>query len=71
MISLIINLIMFFMDFFCFVDNTNIIIAIEEEQKDLILNNFSMFLRKELKKEIDEEIENNDFLKNFNDKFNN
>ncbi len=67
MISLLIDFIIFVMDFFCLVDNSVVtIIEIEE------VNDFSSFLRKHLKKEIEKELEEeNDFLKNFNARYNN
>ncbi len=69
MLILIINFIMFVLDFFFIIDNS-IIVTQNIEEKDVVFNNFLSFLKKNIKEEINAEIENDDFLKNFNERYN-
>jgi hypothetical protein len=60
---------MFVLDFFFIIDNS-IIVTQNIEEKDVVFNNFLSFLKKNIKEEINAEIENDDFLKNFNERYN-
>ena len=67
MISLLIEFIVFILDFFCLLnDDIQNIQKIDDDFLD-----FRSILKKNLQEEIDNEIEKNDFFKDFNEKWNN
>ena len=73
MISLLIEFIVFILDFFCLLnDDIQNIQNIQNIQKiDDDFLDFRSILKKNLQEEIDNEIEKNDFFKDFNEKWNN
>jgi len=67
MISLLIEFIMVVLDFFC-LNNNDIQSSVQKIDTDFL--SLSLLLKKDLQEEINNEIEKNDFLNDFNEKWN-